>query len=65
MKKDDAFTSCKVVDGIESVQYVRKKDVRQHLLKLNNVQISSLVNKHPWVLKEHAEELASTANINF
>lgn len=47
MKQKDAFISCKVVDGIESLPYAIKKDVRQHLLKLNKVQISSLDNTYP------------------
>lgn len=47
MKQKDAFTSCKVVDGIESLPYAIKEDVRQHLLKINNVQISSLNNTSP------------------
>lgn len=47
MKQEDAFISCKAVDGIESLPYAIKKDVRQHLLKLNNVQISSLHSTYP------------------
>lgn len=47
MKQEDAFTSCKDVDGIGSLPYAIKKDVKQYLLKLNNVQIRSLDNTYP------------------
>lgn len=63
MKQEDAFTSCNVVDGPGSLPYVIKKDVKQYLLKLNNVQIRSLNNTYPWVLKGYAEILPWIANI--
>lgn len=65
MKQEDAFTSCKDVDRIGSLPYVIKKDVKQYLLKWNNVQIRSLDNTYPWVLKGHVEELPWIANIIF
>lgn len=65
MKQEDAFTSCKVVDGIGSLPYAIKKDVKQYLLKLNNVQIRGLDNTYPWVLKGPAEELPRIANTIF
>lgn len=65
MKQEDAFTSCKVVDGTRSLPHAIKKDVKQYLLKLNNVQIGSLDNTYPWVLKGHAEELPWIANTIF